>query len=348
MRYNSGAVRPIGEAMTEPVQEISLTDLIAAVMRRKRIVLSYAACLFLVALLYAIFATPQYSALIVVQPQTDQVGGGALAQLAGQLGSVSSMVGLGMGHTEDVENNYLATLTSHQLALKFIDEYHVAPLLFPRRWDAQTQSWKQSSPGVFARIRLWISRAIARISHDQGWRPPADAPTTWQLLDAFHAILQVKKKEDAGVVLVTIRYPNPQIAAAWANEYVALANSLIRARVVSESGAALSYLAQEAQKTSVTVVKNSTYLLIQRHLEEQIEAKSKPDYAFQVVDPAIVPGAPSSPKRKLVVLGAILVGLILGSLAAVFQEFFLVPRRRPAPVTDRTGRERSHPVGERS
>lgn len=333
--------------MTEPVQEISLTDLIAAVMRRKRVVLTYAASLFLVALLYAIFATPQYSALIVVQPQTDQVGG-ALAQLAGQLGSVSSMVGLGGGRAQEQESNYLATLTSHQLALKFIDEYHVAPLLFPRRWDSRTQSWKPLPPGVFARFSLWMSHTIARISHDQGWRPPANAPTTWQMLDAFHAILQVKKKEDAGVVLVTIRYPNPQIAAEWANEYVALANSLIRARVVSESDAALSYLVQEAQQTSVTEVKNSTYLLIQRHLEEQIEAKSKPDYAFQVVDPAIVPGTPSSPKRKLVVLGAILVGAVLGSLVAVFQEFFLVPRRRSVPVTDRPGREPSHPIGERS
>ena len=333
--------------MTEPVQEISLTDLVAAVTRRKRVVLAYASCVFFAALLYAIFATPQYSALTVVQPQTDQAGGGALAQLAGQLGSVSSMVGLGMGHAEEQENNYLATLASHQLALKFIDEYHVAPLLFPRRWDSQTQSWKPLHPGAFARVRLWISRVIARISHDQGWQPPANAPTTWQLLDAFHAILKVKK-DDAGVVLVTIRYPNPQIAAAWANEDVALANKLIRARAVSESDAALSYLAQEARKTSVTEVKNSTYLLIQRYLEEEIEAKSKPDYAFQVVDPAIVPGAPSSPKRKLVVLGAILVGLVLGSLVAVFQEFFLVPRRRPAPVTDRPGRKHSHPAGERS
>jgi uncharacterized protein involved in exopolysaccharide biosynthesis len=333
--------------MTESDQEISLTDLTAALMRRKRVVFTYTACVFLVALLYAIFATPQYSGVIVVQPQSDQPGG-ALAQLAGQLGSVSSMVGLGMGHAEDRENNYLATLTSHELALKFIDEYHVAPLLFPRRWDGKTQSWKLLHPGPLARAKLWISRAIARISHDQGWRPPSNVPTTWQLLDSFHAILEVKKKEDAGVVLVTIRYPDPQIAADWANEYVALANSLIRARVVSESDAALSYLAQVAQQTSVTEVKNSTYLLIQRHLEEQIEAKSKSDYAFQVVDPAIVPGAPSSPKRKLVVLGAILVGLILGSLVAVFQEFFLVPRRRSAPVTDRPRREHGHPAGERS
>lgn len=341
------ALGPNGEAMTEPVQEISLTDLIAAVMRRKRTVLTYAACIFVVALLYAIFATPEYSALVVVQPQSDQAGGGALAQLAGQLGSVSSMVGLGMGHAEDQENNYLATLTSHELALKFMKQYDVAPLLFPKRWDSQTRSWKPSHPGVLSRIRLGISRALARISHDQGWRPPGNAPTTWQLLDRFHSILEVKKKEDAGVVLVTIHYPDPQIAAAWANEYVALANDLIRARVVAESGAALSYLTQEAQQTSVTEVKNSTYLLIQRHLEQQIEAKSRPDYAFQVLDPAIVPGAPSSPKRKLVVLGSIVVGLMFGSLVAVFQEFFLVPRRRPAPVADRLGAGHGHPVGER-
>lgn len=332
--------------MTESVQEISLTDLLAAVMRRKRVVLTSAVCVFFLALLYAIFATPRYSASIVVQPEARQ-SGGALAQLAGQLGSVSSMVGLGLGHASDEENNYLATLTSHDLELKFISQYNVAPLLFPDRWDARTQSWKPLHPGVLSHISLWVSRALARTSKDKGWRPPSNEPTTWQLLNAFQKILEVKKKDSAGVVTVTIRYQDPQIAAKWANEYVALANELIRARVLSETQAALSYLSQVVEQSSVTEIKNSTYLLIQRHLEEQIEAKSRPDYAFQVVDPAIVPGQPSPPGRKVVLIGAIAAGLLLGSLLAVFQEFFLTPRRRLASLTDTSGGKYGHPAGER-
>ncbi|HEX4266672.1 MAG TPA: Wzz/FepE/Etk N-terminal domain-containing protein [Steroidobacteraceae bacterium] len=337
--------------MTDPVEEISLTDLIAAVKRRKRIVLTVTACVLCLALLYAIFATPRYEALIVVQPQANMPGGagGALADLAGQLGSVSSMVGLGgLGKETDQENNYLATLTSNELALKFISQYNVAPLLFPQRWDVQTRNWKPLHRGALSSMRLSISRTLARISDDKGWRPPTAAPTTWQLLHRFQKILNVKKKEDAGVVNVTIKYPDPQIAAAWANEYVALANSLIRARVVSETQAALAYLSQVAEQTSVTEVKDSTYLLIQRHLEEQIEAKSKPDFAFQVVDPAIVPGERSPPGRTLVMLGALVMGLLFGSLLAVFQEFFLAPRRRTAPVTEASRGEHAHLGAERS
>lgn len=333
--------------MTEPVQEISLPDLLAAVMRRKRVVLIFTACTFFLALLYAMFATPRYSAEIVVQPQTTQ-SGGALAQLAGQLGSVSSMMGLDLGHATEVENNYLATLTSHDLELKFISQYDVAPLLFPDRWDAQSRSWRPLHPGALSRLSLWISHTLARMSGDKGWRPPSNAPTRWQLLNVFQRILEVKKKDSAGVVIVTIKYPDPKIAAAWANEYVALANGVIRARVVSETQVALAYLSQVAEKTAVTEVKNSTYLLIQRHLEEQIEAKSRPDYAFQVLDPAIAPGSPAPPGRKMVLIGAIVAGLLLGSMLAVFQEFFFAPRRRAAPVTDASGGKYGRPVGERS
>jgi hypothetical protein len=146
---------------------------------------------------------------------------------------------------------------------------------------------------------------------------------------------------------VTIKYPDPQIAAAWANEYVALANGLIRERVITQTQAALNYLSEVAEQTSVTEVKNSTYMLIQRHLEEQIEAKSQSDYAFQVVDPAIVPGEPSPPGRMLVMVGALVMGLLFGSLLAVFQEFFLVPRRRSRPVTEASRGEHGHPGGER-
>jgi uncharacterized protein involved in exopolysaccharide biosynthesis len=335
--------------MSQSAEEISLTDLLAAVRRRKRVVLTVTACVLFVALLYAIFATPRYEAAIVVQPQANEPGGaGALADLAGQLGSVSSMVGLGgLGKETDQENNYLATLTSNQLALKFISQYNAAPLLFPKRWDARTRNWKPLHPGVLSRMRLSVSRTLARISHDKGWRPPTDAPTTSQLLHRFEKILDVKKKEDTGIVTVTIKYPDPQIAADWANEYVALANSLIRARVVSETQAALTYLSQVAEQTSVTEVKDSTYLLIQRHLEEQIEAKSQSDYAFQVVDPAIVPGEPSPPGRVLVMVGALMMGLLFGSLLAVFQEFFLAPRRRLESLTETSRGEHGHHVGER-
>jgi uncharacterized protein involved in exopolysaccharide biosynthesis len=45
-------------------------------------------------------------------------------------------------------------------------------------------------------------------------------------------------------------------------------------------------------------------------------ASTREEYAFQTIDPAVPPQEKASPKRALIVITALMLGLALGSLAA--------------------------------
>lgn len=303
--------------MSEGVKEISLRDIIHVGIRRKRLILRTALGAFVLALAYAIFATPYYTATVIVQPNTESSPLGSLGQLASQMGSLSSLVGAGMqlGDTESKQQNYMAVLSSRGLALKFMEQYDLMPELFPGRWDPVSHQWKALDPTPISRARLAISRGLARISGDQGWRLPDSQPTTSQALTAFDRICTIKSDRATGMVKVSFSLRNPEESAKWANEYVALANEEIRDRIISQATTALKYLNDQAGNTNVTELKAAIYSLVQQRLEEVVSAKSQPDYAFQIIDKAMVPTVRSSPQRMLII---VLVTLIAGTGALIF------------------------------
>jgi uncharacterized protein involved in exopolysaccharide biosynthesis len=305
--------------MSENVKEISLRDIIHVGIRRRRLILRTAACAFVLALLYAIFATPYYKATVTVQPNIESSSPlGSLGQLADQMGSLSSLVGSGMqlgGDAEAKQQNYMAVLSSQGLALKFINQYNLMPKLFPGRWNPVSHQWRALDPSTLSRVRLALSRAVARISGDQGWRPPSSQPTAWQALKAFDRICTIKSDRATGMVKVSFELQNPEESAEWANEFMALANAEIRDRIIAQSTLALKYLNDQAANTNVTELKAAIYTLVQQRLEEIVSAKSRPDYAFQIIDQAMVPAVRSSPQRVLII---VLATLIAGSGALIF------------------------------
>ncbi|HJS91154.1 MAG TPA: Wzz/FepE/Etk N-terminal domain-containing protein [Steroidobacteraceae bacterium] len=316
--------------MSDSSKEISLSDIGDAINRRRRVVLACTVCTLLIAAAYAIFATPKYDASAVVQPNSTQPMGGALAALAGQLGPVADLAGVNLGNKSDETASYLAVLSSRQLALKFISQYDAGPQLFPARWNARTRQWKP--PGLLRTIKNGVSRALAALSDDKHWHPPTDAPTQWELIRKFQKLCTIKQDSATGLVAVTFSYEDPDVATKWADEYIALANSQIRNRAIAEANLALSYLKDESDKTSLADMKNSIYTLMQQRLGELIAAKSKPDYAFQVIDPAMTSDTPSSPQRGLVMLGGALIGFMGSSLWVLVREFSAGSRRKTTLV----------------
>lgn len=306
--------------MSQKVKEITLRDIIRVGIRRWRVVLGSAACALAIGLGYAILATPYYTATVTVQPNGGESPFGALGAMAGQLGSLSSLVGVHLGNTESKEQNYLAVLASRELAIRFIDKYDLMPALFPGRWNPQLRQWKRIDPSWFARVRLDISRELARISGDQGWHPPSERPTAWRALKVFRRICIIRQDRSTGMVKVSFRLRNPKDAAIWANDYVKLANEEIRDRVTTQANLALGYLYSEAKDTSITELKTAISDLIQQRLEQIVSAKSRPDYAFQVIDAAMPPATRSSPNRLLIVVVAILLGGVGGLMYVLVEE----------------------------
>src|SRR5205807_6152528 len=132
----------------------------------------------------------------------------------------------------------------------------------------------------------------------------AQAPTMWKGVNRFHdSILSIKDDQRRGVTIIAINWTDPAVAARWANDFVALANELIRAKALSESKRNLDYLTEQTKRTSSVEVQRALYNLIESETKKLMLANERIEYAFSVADPAVAPEIRASPKRTLLALG---------------------------------------------
>lgn len=197
---------------------------------------------------------------------------------------------------------------------------------------------KQGGPGTEAQAILesrrlaeeFIKRSdiLKELSPDDG-----DPQTLWSAVRQFRElVLAIREDATTGITTVSINWTDPAIAARWANEFVALANDIIRDRAREESERNIEYLKQQVERTNVVALQGVMYNLIEAETKTVMLANARAEYAFMVVDPAVAPEMRTRPKRKLIVLSGGALGFFFGVLAAFAVNLFRQVRIRATEV----------------
>lgn len=263
---------------------------------------------FIVALgiAYAFIAQPVYKATVVLAPAKAQAPGGALAALVGQVGGLSSLMGLaGLGDSD--QYGTIAHLRARALAERFFADEHVLPTLFAKYWDSDQGAWRRDLK-------------------------PRSVPTlddAWELWD--RRVRGVSQDQKTGLITLTIRWKDPAIAAQWANKFAERANTEIRLRTLRDADASLRALQRELDQTSAVELRQVIYGLMEAQIQRKVLANSRVEFAFSIIDPATVSDVDrfDTPKRPLLIVLAALVGLVVSLISvAVAQSHSSLSRSR--------------------
>jgi uncharacterized protein involved in exopolysaccharide biosynthesis len=139
----------------------------------------------------------------------------------------------------------------------------------------------------------------------------------WSAVERFRkGVLDLHEDKLKQTTTITMDWKDPVVAAKWANDFVALANDILRARAVEVSTANLEYLKKQLTKTDVVEIEQAINRLIESETKSLMLAHGRREYAFTIVDPAVVPEQRVSPRSTLMVLSGLLIGGVLGSLVA--------------------------------
>lgn len=229
--------------------------------------------------------TPKtYESTVLISPATERAGSGRLSglgSLASEVGGLGSLVGLGAG-SSSYKNVAIATLKSDLLTSKYIEDNDLLPILFKKYWNAETKSWIVSEPSKL--------------------------PTVWKANQMFKkSIRTVSEDTKTGLVTVTIRWRDAQLAAQWANGLVNLANNYLRKKAIDDSERNIGYLREEISKTNVVPLQQALYSLMENEIKEEMLARGTEQYALKVIDFAVSPEKPMSPLPTVwTILGFIL------------------------------------------
>jgi uncharacterized protein involved in exopolysaccharide biosynthesis len=256
-------------------------DLVATfriIWRGRWMIVSITAAFIIAAVVYSFVAREWFRAEAVLI-QTDSNS----SVSTGQLGGLASLAGISLGR--EVDPIALMVLKSREFAREFIEEKGLLGVLFADQWDP-----------VQAR-----------------WIDPSSAPDIRDAVDYFDARVRgVAEDRRTGEIRLSITWTDPELAADWVNEMVRAVNSKLRDKALEEARQNIEFLRGQIREIDMPVLQQAVSKALESEMQKLMLAKKGDEYAFKVIDRAIVPKTRDSPRRTMVTLLAAAVGLLTG------------------------------------
>lgn len=245
----------------------------------------------------AVFGRPIYRGSAVLVPaETDTTGLGSMSDALGSLGGLASLAGITLGQSGTNVEESLAVLQSREFTEKFIRDERLMPVLFWRKWDARTGTWKVDvEPPTPARAYKYFDKRV-------------------------RSVLRDKK---TGLVTVSIDWRDRHQAAEWANKLVERLNAEMRVRAITHADASVGYLEKELETTALVGARDALSRLMETQIKQRMFANVTQEYAFRVVDKAMAADEddPVKPNKLLLFAAGPVVGFAIGCIGVLFMQW---------------------------
>lgn len=270
---------------------LTLSQIIAAAWKGKWVIFTATVTAALISVLAAINMPNQYYSEAVLAPRNDE----GLSGLQGQLGGLASLAGLDIGKSNGNQTDIaLAVLKSKQFIAEFARKYDIAPLLVAaREWEPATNRIILDPEIYDEQNNKWVRQVEF---------PYTQEPSDWEIVDRFTQVMKLDRDPENGLVRVGIEFYSPQVAQQWTTWLVDDINNEMRRRDKEQAIRSIEYLQKELESALVDNVRNLFFGLIEEQLKTQMLTEVTPEYAFTVIDPAVMSPVKSAPKRSLIVV----------------------------------------------
>jgi uncharacterized protein involved in exopolysaccharide biosynthesis len=272
--------------------EINFLDLWKILFEHKFIVLITAVLSTIISIIIAINSPIVYKAETLLTLPSGGNSSSRLSSIASQFGGLASMAGINVGKNGNAAE-LIAIINSRTFIVNFINEKNLQAELFPKLWDNNKKQWKQNI------------------------QPPSDL----NISDAFRGKLSVKYNKKIRMIILSIRYRDPKLAAQWANNLVKRINTYLREKAIKESKDSIQFLTLQLKKTNIIELQQVLFNLIEAQTKTIMLANVREEYALKVIDPAYIPEVRLKPQKKIIVMTGAFVGLLTGIFLAFLLNF---------------------------
>ena len=272
--------------------EIDLLELIRTLLQGWKTIVGITILCTGLAVVYALNAPDIFKAETTLAPAQDDESGAK--SLLDKFGGLVAIAGVQEKDTSFMIRVY-GTLNSSQFIRAFINKYNLLPSLFYDQWDESNDTWMVN--GKF------------------------EVPTLDDARELFQNNLSIHEDKKTGLTSVSFEWSQPNLATDWVNNLVKELNYSLRRRAIDDSNKKVGFLERELANTSLEDMRKVLYSLFESEKQKMMLANVNEDYAFEVIDPAIVSKVPEKPKRELIVALGGVCGGFLGIFAVFFAQF---------------------------
>jgi tyrosine-protein kinase Etk/Wzc len=381
----SDAERDEATVLTGPPEEdISLLDLLIVIVRSRWLIVKTASCMAVVAAIGSLLLPIRYTASTTILPpqQGSSAGAGLLSQL-GNLGSVASLAGGGLGGLKNPNDLHVAMLKSRTVEDAMVDRFHLVQMYHrklqsdarkkfesfvdidngskdglirisvtdsdPHRATEMANGYVEEFKRLSATLavteasqrRLFFEQQLSQAKDNLAIAEEelkktgqktgliqldSQARATIELIADLRAQIAAKEVQiNAMRSFATGENPNLQMAE---QELAGLKSQEERMGAASESATNALLPRGNMQEAGIEYIRKlrdvkyfeTIFDLLARQYEVAKVDEARQGAVVQVVDRAVVPDKKSSPQRTLIVLGATVLGFLLGVVWAFVKD----------------------------
>ena len=266
--------------------EITLFDLWEIIYQSKKFLIISTLIFSMISVFYSLSLPPVWKAnLLMISPQQTQSN---FQNSTSSLGGIASLAGISLPQSSNDVQTALAVLDSRIFLENFIIENNILEVLYNDDWDSENGEWYDERPNI------------------------------WSAVNLFKSLTSHKFDPDSGVIIFSIEWEDPELAASWTNNLIQELNNFLRDEEIKTGESNIFFLQQQAELASFSNLKLMLDDLILEEIKKITLAKASKDFAFKILDPAVVPLERYGPQKRLIVI----FGTIIGFFISIFLVFF--------------------------
>lgn len=311
--------------------EINLLEYWQVIYNHRRLIGYIVAGIVVATVIVSLLLTNIYQGRAVIMPVSSQKEGQGTSSLGAMMAQqVGIMPPSGVQGAEIVN-----LLKSNIVREKFINSNNLLPVLFEESWDAEKQDWKRG--GIKLNPLFWIGKGIGAVTgfiHEKpaSLKKDTDVPDIWDGLRKIEDIVKVKHNIKENIITVTVDFKDPQIAATMTSQLLTTLVDHMSDEAKRVAKTNKDYLEDQLAKNTDPFIKQKIYALIATQIETIMMAEIKENFAFKIIDPPKVPDRKIKPKRALMVVLSLVVGLFLAVFVVFFMEYLKKIKARSSGV----------------
>ncbi len=245
-----------------------------------------------VGVVYALIATPIYKSelyMISTDENRDGILGGGIEGLASQFGLGGA---LDMSNSESIYNKRVALkiLSSREFSLNFLYANNYMGFIFPEKWDSSKKTWRKD----------------------------VSIPNHELIMKNINETRIIAEDLKSGVILYSLESPYPEFATEFLNKSIKELNRKIREMSKEDGIRKIAYLEEEISKTNLVQAQTVLAAILKDEKQNLMIANTREDFAFKVIDKAIVPKQKFKPSRRVIAISSFFFGILISMFYIIY------------------------------
>lgn len=293
--------------------DLSLLFLLRVLWTEKLRIVASTIVFALLAVFAAMLIPNEYRSTILLAPKSSGSASG-LNRIAGRYSGLASLAGIELGsNSPEKVDSAIEILRSKGFLIDFVHaEEILVPLMAANGWNRESDKLLLDVGLYDAERNEWIRDVTP---------PQTVVPSDLEAYDEVRDRLAVSQDPETGFITVSLEFYSPKLAKQWLESLIKKLDQNVRAKDIAEANAAISYLNDQLERTSLADLRAVFYGLIEEQTKTVMLANMSDTYLFDVLDAPFVAEKKSSPNRVLIVAVGTTAGLMCGVLWALFAFF---------------------------